>query len=69
LACCAKKIREKNLFMMEYRRMSLAGNLARMDREERCVYRDLLKRPEGTRPLGRSRQKWKDNTKMYLQDV
>ena len=26
-------------------------------------------KPEGKRPLGRSRYRWEDNTKMNLQDV
>jgi len=37
--------------------------------EERGVYRVLLGRPEGRRPLGRSRRKWVDNIRMDLQEV
>jgi hypothetical protein len=29
----------------------------------------LVERPEGKRPLGRSRRRWKDNIKMDLQEV
>jgi hypothetical protein len=33
------------------------------------VYRVLVGKPEGKRPLGRPRQKWEDNIKMDLQEV
>ena len=29
----------------------------------------LVGKPEGRRPLGRPRRRWKNNIKMYLQDV
>jgi hypothetical protein len=32
--------------------------------EERGVYKVLVGRPEGKRPLQRRRRRWKDNTKM-----
>jgi hypothetical protein len=32
--------------------------------EGRCVYRVLAGRPEGKRPLGRPRHRWKSNIKM-----
>jgi hypothetical protein len=35
--------------------------------ENSCAYRVLVEKPELKRPLGRSRHKWKDNIKMYLQ--
>ena len=35
----------------------------------RGVYRVLVGKPEGNRPLGRSRRRWEDNIKMYLQEV
>jgi hypothetical protein len=37
--------------------------------ENRVVYRVLVGKPEGKRPLGRSRRRWENNIKMYLQDV
>jgi hypothetical protein len=37
--------------------------------EVRGVYRILVGRPEGKRPLGRSRHRWEDNIKMDLQKV
>jgi len=33
------------------------------------VYRALVGKPEGRRPLGRPRHRWKDNIKMHLQEV
>ena len=33
------------------------------------VYRVLLGKPEGKRPLGRPRRRWEDNIKMDLQEV
>jgi hypothetical protein len=33
------------------------------------VYRDLVGRPEGKKPLGRSRRRWKDNIKMDLRET
>ena len=36
---------------------------------ERCVHRVLVGKPEGKRPLGRPRRRWKDNIKMDLQEV
>jgi hypothetical protein len=37
--------------------------------EGRGVYRVLVGKPEGRRPLGRPRCRWVDNIKMDLQDV
>jgi hypothetical protein len=37
--------------------------------ESRGVYRVLVGKPEGKRPLGRPRRKWEDNIKMNLQEV
>jgi len=33
------------------------------------VYRSLVAKPEGKRPLGRSRSRWEDNSKMDLQEI
>jgi hypothetical protein len=33
------------------------------------VYRALVGKPEGKRPLGRPRRRWEDNIKMDLQEV
>jgi len=37
--------------------------------EKRGVYRVLLVKPEGKRPLGRPRHRWEDNIKMDMQEV
>jgi hypothetical protein len=37
--------------------------------EGRGVYRALVGKPEGNRPLGRPRHRWKNNIKMDLQEV
>jgi len=37
--------------------------------EERGVYRVLVGKPEGKRPLGRPRHRWVDNIRMDLQEV
>jgi len=50
------------------RRMRWAGHVARMG-ERRGVYRVLVGKPEGKRPLGRPRHRWEDNIKMDLQEV
>ena len=42
--------------------------MARMG-EGRGVHRVLVGKPEGNRPLGRSRRRWKNNIKMDLQEV
>jgi hypothetical protein len=50
------------------RSMRWEGHVARM-REVICAYRILVGRPEGRRPLGRSRRRWQDNIKMNFQEV
>ena len=37
--------------------------------ERRGVYRILMGKPEGKRPLGRPRHRWEDNIKMNIQEV
>jgi hypothetical protein len=46
--------------VIKSRRMRWAGHVARMG-EERGVYRVLVGKPEGNRPLGRPRLRWEDN--------
>ena len=48
--------------------MRWAGHAARMW-EGRGVHRVLVGKPEGKRPLGRTRRRWEDNIKMDLQEV
>jgi hypothetical protein len=47
------------------RRMRWAGHVARMG-EGRNVYRVLMGKPEGKRPLGRVRRRWEDGLKWTL---
>ena len=54
--------------VIKWRRMRWAGHVARMG-EERGVYRFLVGKPEGKRPLGRHRHRWVDDIRMDLQDV
>jgi hypothetical protein len=37
--------------------------------KERNIYRILVGKPEGKRPLGRSRRRWVDNIRMDLGEV
>jgi hypothetical protein len=50
------------------RRMRWVGQVARMG-EERNVYRDLMRKPEGKRPLGRPRRRWEDGIRMNLMEI
>ena len=54
--------------VIKSRRMRWAGHVACMG-EERGVYRVLVGKTEGRRPLGRRRRRWVDNIRMYLQEV
>ena len=56
------------VWVIKSRRMRWAGHVARMG-EERVVYRVLVGKPEGRRPLGRPRRRWLDNIRMDLQEV
>ena len=56
------------VWVIKSRRMRWAGHVARMS-EEREVYRDLVGKPEGRRPLRRPRRRWVDNIRMDLQEV
>jgi hypothetical protein len=38
-------------------------------RDRRGVYRVLVGKPEGKRPLGRPRRRWEDNNRMDLQEL
>jgi hypothetical protein len=48
--------------------MRWAGHVARMG-EKRSMYRLLVGKPEGKRPLGRPRRRWIDNIKMDKRDM
>ena len=69
-----EKITEKLYSMLNIvrviksRRMRWAGHVARMA-ERRGVYRVLVGKPAGKRPLGRPRRRWEDIINMNLQEV
>ena len=48
--------------------MGWAGHVASMG-ESRVVYGVLVGKAEGTRPLGRPRNRWEDNIKRDVQEV
>jgi hypothetical protein len=50
------------------RRMRWAGRVARMG-QEKNVYRVLMGKPEGKRPLGRPRRRWEDGIRMDLRET
>jgi hypothetical protein len=54
--------------IIKSRRMRWAGYVAQMG-EKRNVYRLLVRKPEGKRPLGRPRRRWVDNIKMDLLEI
>jgi len=48
--------------------MGWAGHAARMG-ERRGVNRVLVRKPEGRRLFGRTRHRWEDNIKIYIEEV
>jgi hypothetical protein len=50
------------------RRLTWAGHVAQMG-QGRGVYRVLVGRPEGKRPLGRPTRTWEDNIKMNFREI
>jgi hypothetical protein len=50
------------------RRMRWAGHVARMGKE-RNVYRVLMEKPEGKKPLGRPRLRWEDGIRIDLREI
>jgi hypothetical protein len=48
---------------------NVMGGTCSMDGEGRSMYRVLVGKPEGKRPLGRPRHRWEDNIKADLQEV
>jgi len=56
------------VLVIKSKRMRWVGHVARMG-ERRGVYRCLVGKPEGKRPLGRPRHRWEDSIKVDLQEV
>ena len=54
--------------VIKSRRTRWAGHVVYMG-EWRGVYRVLVGKPGGKRPLGRPRRRWEDNIKMDLEEV
>jgi hypothetical protein len=54
--------------MIKSRNMRRAGHVARMGAKKNA-YRNLVGKPEGKRPVGRSRRRWEDNIKIYLKEI
>ena len=54
--------------VIKSRRMRWTRHVARMG-EERVMYRVLVGKPEGKRPLVRPRRRWVDNITMDLQEM
>ena len=54
--------------VIKSRKIKWAGHVARMG-EERGVYRVLVGKPEGKRPLGRPTRRWVNNIRMDLHEV
>jgi hypothetical protein len=54
--------------MMKSRIMEWAEHVTRMSKKTN-MYAILVGNPEGKRPLGRSRRRWKDNIKIDLKAI
>jgi hypothetical protein len=48
--------------------MRWAGHVARVG-EERKVYKVLVGKPDGKKPLGRPRRRWEDGVRMDLREI
>jgi len=53
------------VWVIKSRKIRWAGHVARMG-ERKGVYRVLVGKPEGMRPLGRPRRRWEDNIKIIF---
>jgi hypothetical protein len=56
-----------NIYRDQVKKDRWVGHVARMG-EKRNVYRILVGKPEGRRPLGRPRRRWADNIKIDLRE-
>jgi hypothetical protein len=54
--------------MIKSGKMRWAGYLSRMG-EKRNAYGILVEKPEGKRPLGRSKHRWEDNIRMDFREI
>ena len=56
------------VWVIKSRRMRWTGHVAHMG-ERRSIYRILVGKPKGKRPLGRPRRRWENNIKVDLPEV
>jgi hypothetical protein len=56
------------IIIIKSKRIRWAGHVARMG-EKRNVYKLLVGKPDGKRPLGRPRRRWKDNITVDLGQI
>jgi len=56
------------VWVIKSKRVRWMGHVARVG-ERRDIHRVLVGKPEGKRPLGRSRHRWEGNIMMDLQEV
>jgi hypothetical protein len=56
------------IWQVKSRRMRQAGHVARIG-EERKVYKILVGKPEGKRPLERPKHRWEDGIRMDLREI
>jgi hypothetical protein len=54
--------------LIKSRKMKWEGYMAHMG-EERKLYRVLMGKPEGKRPLGRPRRRWEDGIRMDHREI
>jgi len=54
--------------VIKWRRVRWAGHVAHTE-EMRNVYKILVGKPEGKRPLGRPRGRWKNSIRMNLREI
>jgi len=65
----ADKLRDYRSELQDTSGQSSIKFLYTQECDERGVYRALLGKPEGKRPLGRPRRRWVDNIRMDIQEV
>jgi hypothetical protein len=56
------------IMQIKSRRMRWAGHVACI-RQGRKVYRVLVGKPKGKKPLGRQRHRWEDGIRMDLREI
>jgi hypothetical protein len=55
--------------MTKSRRIRWVGNVARTREEKKNAHRILVGKPEGKRPLGRSKRRWEDIIEIDLREI